>query len=444
MEKGERAGKEDHKEGTQLSMRSLFFLSIGGQGPFISLVAFGSEMVALSGLLSPISMALATLLVLTNGVVINSLSHRFSKGSGYYTYGFYGLSERIGFSTGWMYIAYSIAYGGTIMLGSAYIIRLVTGLPDWVSVLLIVSISGFFVIRGTKTSAKFAEVFGLIELLVVLALGIFFLYQSGFRIYDPVTGLKPQDLGSVWLGALYGLGIPTGYGAITPLTGEAKDAKRTIGRTAILAILTGGILATFLFYALADYGYTGSIPELLVTEFGVIGRVFLSVVAVTDGILGGISFMIAGSKVMFSMAKDGRLPKIFSRESSGGSTLSDSAIVLIVALVLLYMSLRGGSLEGIVILGALSGLFNLFVHESANFSLVRLAVLGIIRRTTSRLKSRLPEVVLSLVAVLFSGYLLITSLQQVSKTIVLIFFSWMVLSFFYLETLEIVRQTKEE
>ncbi|WP_256201838.1 hypothetical protein [Sulfuracidifex metallicus] len=39
-------------------------------------------------------------------------------------------------------------------------------------------------------------------------------------------------------------------------------------------------------------------------RFGVIGDILISIVAISDGVLGGISFLTASSRVIYNMAKD--------------------------------------------------------------------------------------------------------------------------------------------
>lgn len=432
------ASKSNTKELKRtLSFKDLFFLSVGGQGPFISLIAFGTVMLSVAGRFAVLSMMTATMIVLLNGLVIYFLSKRFSSGGGYYTYGLYGLSQRMGFETGWMYIVYSLSYGGSLMLGSGYIFNLVTGLSPIYSLFIIIIIAGALVIGGVNFSSKFAEIFAGTELIVLGLIGLYFLYLSGFRLYDPFFSASLNDFSSIWLGALYGLGIPTGYGSITPLTGEVKDAKKTVGRVAISAILTGGLLATFFFYSLGDIGFQGNLTQFLVLKFGLIGEALISLVAISDGVLGGISFLTATSRVIYNMSKDGFLHKALSLVRRNKPVTSEVSSIIGMFLLVVIPTYMGGIYEALGYIGAVSGIFNLFIHMSSNVSLLRIS--------SKRLKLRkLTEIGTGIAATTLSGYLLLNSLSQVQPYVVYAFLGWMVLGFFYLESLDIVRKSPPE
>ncbi len=419
-----------------LSLKQLYFISVGGQGPFISLIAFGTPMIAIAGLLSPLSMIIATIIVLANGLVINSLSRRFARGGGYYTYGLYGLTKRLGFETGWMYIFYGLNYGGSLILGGAYVFSLITGIKPFYSLLIIlVTLSAVF-LSGVKISATYAEIFAGAEIVVLVFLAFFLFYMSGFKLYNPFH-LSSLDLSKVWLGALYGLGIPTGYGAIAPLAEESKEARKDIGLAAILSILTGGLLATFFFYSIADLNFTGNLTQFLLSNFGLWIGVLLAIVAISDGVLGGISFLLAVSRVIYNISKDGFIHSIFSKIHVNRPLIAELTATIAMILLLVPTSYWIGITNGLIIIPALAGLFNLFVHEAANFSLFRISL---VRKSVKRVL----ESILSIIAIIISGYLLISSIIGVNKYVILGFFGWMIVGFFYLEILDISRNAKEE
>ncbi|BBG24371.1 APC family permease [Sulfuracidifex tepidarius] len=439
MENADRStGRSDTKKLKRtLSFKDLFFLSIGGQGPFISLIAFGTVMLSIAGKFAVISMMTATIIVLLNGLVIYFLSRRFSSGGGYYTYGLYGLSQRMGFETGWMYVVYSLSYGGSLMLGSGYIFNLVTGLSPLYSILIIIVVAGALVVGGVNVSSKFAEVFAGAELIILGLIAFYLLYLSDFKLYDPFFSASLNDFSSIWLGALYGLGIPTGYGSITPLTDEVKDAKKTVGRVAISAILTGGLLATFFFYSLDDIGFEGNLTQFLVLKFGLMGEILISLVAISDGILGGISFLTATSRVIYNMSKDGFLHRTLSLVRRNKPIISEISSIIGIFLLVIIPTYLSGIYEALGYVGAISGIFNLFIHMSSNVSLLRIS--------SKRFKLRkLVEVGIGGIAVILSTYLLLNSLSQVQPYVVYAFLGWMVLGFFYLESLDIIRKSPEE
>jgi len=76
-------GRELENKGRKiLSAIDLFFLSFGGQAPFISLLTFGTVMIIKAGIDGALAMLIATFVVLFNGLVVYFLSVRFKRGGG--------------------------------------------------------------------------------------------------------------------------------------------------------------------------------------------------------------------------------------------------------------------------------------------------------------------------------------------------------------------------
>ena len=235
-----------------LSFRDVFFLSFGGMSPLLSLLTYGAVALSYGGLLSPLIMIIGTLLVLINGLVVMQLSRRFRTSGGYYTYAFQVLSERVGFSTGWVYLFYSLLFGLAYVIGAVYVVSAIFGFSVYLTLFVIVLPASFFLIVGIKPSAKYAIYTGIIEIGIILFIIALSFYLTGGSAYIPSPGTTHITGGAFALGILFAMGIPTGYGAIAPISGEVKNAEKVVGRSAISVILTGGLLATFFIYAISN------------------------------------------------------------------------------------------------------------------------------------------------------------------------------------------------
>ncbi|AOL16348.1 amino acid permease [Sulfolobus sp. A20] len=431
----EKSEEKDKELKRVIRFRELFFISFGGQGPLISLLTFGTVMIFYAGLLSTFAMIGATIVVLMNGLVIYFLSKRFTRSGGYYTYAFHGLTEKLGLSTGWNYIIYAFAYGGTLLAGSAYIIYLMTGFsPFYISVIIVILASIIFM-SGVKISSKYAIGSGIVEMIGIVLLSVFFLYLSNFHFYLPIFSEK--DITTKFIeGILFGLGIPTGYGSITPLSGEVKYAQKTVGEVAISVILVGGLLSSFFFYALASLNFTGNLVQFLLSTLNLPERIGILVVAINDGMLGGMAYMLASSRVIYAMSKDELLPKFFSKVNKERPIYSEALSTVFFIIGLTLSSYLLGLYGTFQALGALAGLFNIFIHMSANFSLFRISL--------KRFIKRVGEIVVSILAILISAYIFLYSLPSVEKYVAYIFFGWIILGFLYAESLDILRQTPRE
>lgn len=418
-----------------LGFRDLLFLSFGGQAPFISLLTFGTVMIILVGDYGAFAMLLATLVVLLNGAVVYFLTKRFRRGGGYYTYAFYALTPRIGFNMGWSYILYSLAYGGTLLSGGAYVLYTVlrTLLPpsspilqQWFIALIVSSLAAAIVLCGVRVSARYAEAMSIAEIVALITLSIVFLYDSGWRFYNPIpTSMSPKILAAV----VFGLGIPTGYGSIAPL-GEDAEAKN-IGKAAVSVLLLGGLLATFFFYSLGAMRFTGSLINYLLLRFGLVGLFILGFIAFNDGALGGVSYILANSRTIEAMSRDRFFPTIFSRLWNNRPIAAETIAAALFISVLTLTAYKVGLLEAFTFLGALAGLINLFVHMSANVSLIRVS--------SKRIRKHIHEVLVGIVASVISLWVFFYSLPQFYKYVVYLFLGWIILGFFIGEGLDVLR-----
>ncbi|AEE94780.1 amino acid permease-associated region [Acidianus hospitalis W1] len=427
------------KTKSKLSTSDLFFLSFGGQAPFISLLTFGTVMISLVGTQGAFAMLIATAVVALNGIVVNRLSSRFKRGGGYYTYAYYALTERLGTSTGWVYLAYALSYGGTLLAGGAYvlysILRMLPFTPamllnQWLLALVVSGLASALVIAGVKASAKYAMVMSTAEMIALIALSVFFLRDSGWHFYNPFTvNLSP----SLFEAVVFGLGIPTGYGSIAPLGYDASS--KSIGKVAVAVVFYGGLLASFFFYSLGALNFTGNLVQYLLSDFGIVGAIILGFIALNDGTLGGMSYILANSRTLKAMSEDKVFPSILAKDVRGKPLYAEILIAGIFTSAVVALTNFMGLYGVFVILGGLAGIFNLFIHSSADLSLVRI--------TVKRAKKHWWELSIGILATLVSTAVLIYSFTGFSPIMMNIFLGWIVLGFFYLEIKEMLSSTED-
>lgn len=196
-------------------------------------------------------------------------------------------------------------------------------------------------------------------------------------------------------------------------------------------LLFGGGLATFFFYSLAAMNFTGNLIDYLLFRFGLIGTFIIALIALSDGTLGGMTYILADSRTLKAMAEDRIMPSGLSKVK-----YSELLVGLVFITALTAMSYTFGLYNTFTILGALAGLNNLFVHISANSSLIRIA--------SKRALKHLHEIFIGIFASLVSISVFLYSLPTFNKYIVYLFFGWIILGFIYAEALEISRQSSEE
>ncbi len=437
-----------------LTFKDLVFLSFGGQAALLSLLSYATGVVIYVGYAAPLVIMLGTLVVLLNAVSVYGLSKRYGEVGGYYIYALYSMTRRLGLETGWTYILYSVLYGAAYVMGATYILRYALGLSPLLGSVIILILSSLFLALGIRPSARYAEVAASIELAALVFIIVADLALVRLRLYNPLHVGWPSSE-TLAAAILFAVGIPTGYGSITPLAGEAVK-KEDVGRAAILVVILGGLLTAAVVYSMIDAGlYSGKINYILSARVPVLDfmRLYyrdlafipLLFAAFNDGVLAPLSFMAATSRTIYAMARNNMLPGQLGHIRGSHPFNAVLATILLYALVVIpALVVTARPFTFFLIYGALAGMANLFVHISANVAylveeakaLRRAMIYGSLK-AFSWIAKRSLGVLTGLVAALYSGWALISSLassQLRSESNVLL--AWIILGFLYAEVVD--------
>ena len=426
----------------ELEFRDIFFLSLGGQAPFLSMLTYATAVLLLALYFSPIVIIIGTAVVLVNGIVVYYLSKKHVETGGYFNYAFKLLSERFGFETGWIYAFYSILYAGGYLIGSAFVLSYIVGIPAPVAFAIVFIPTSLFLIFGIKPSKHYAVFAGAIEMVVLATVVIVSLFISHFVLYNPVSNVPSASV--IFLGILFAIGIPTGYGAITPISGETKNAHKNVGRAALMVIVIGGLLEALVLYGLVDVGITThSFSAMLSSNIPVITvmRSFLGnysvplflFAGVNDGILGSLAFLTAASRNIYAMADNQLINPFFSKISKHSNTPITAVltVIFISTVILVPAILTVNAFVLFLFLGSIAGLANLAVHLTSNFSLLSESLKSAARSVR--------RVSVSLTAIALSGFVLIYSLIGSTDEIILVFMAYIITGFVVLEVIDVRR-----
>jgi len=428
----------------EIGLLDLVFMNLGGQSPFLSVLIYGTAVFIIAGVFAPIAVILGTILVLFNGLVVYKLSTKFTQSGGYYTYAYYSLTKRLGFETGWTYLLYSSFYGSGYLLGAVTMLTIIFNVSTWYIALGLLVISTAFLITGKRTSFKYAMVASLLEIIIMGSLAILFLSSTHFTFYNPLNA--KISLSSIASAIIFGSGIPTGYGSITPLSGEVKDPKKTVPRAIITVILLGGLLAAFDIYAITDHiifyhiGVNSTdMLHLIENRFGLLTLAFVVFAALNDGILATLTFMFATSRTIYAMSLHGFFPPQLSKLKNKSEPINASiaTAVLYWLIVLGSLYFEGGNAENaFLVVSLISLLANLYVHLATDLSLFKISL--------KRLRKRLYEITLAIGSAGFTLYIMLNSVPSISPVIIDIFLLWLLAGFMLAEVIDIAKQQEEE
>jgi APA family basic amino acid/polyamine antiporter len=274
------------------------------------------KVAGLAGNASWISFLIAAFIASLTGLSYAELSSIFPKAGAEYVYTKAAFGEKIAFLIGWLIILSGIIGGATIALGFAsYFSSLfkVSLLP--VAILLILGLT-FIIFYGIKESAVFAIIFTFIEVL-----GLFLIIFIGLPFLGSINYLEfsEQGISGVFGGAALIFFAYLGFEEMVKLSEETKKPTKILPKALLLAIaITTLIYVLVSLSAVSVVGWKtlslsdaplGTVASAVLGEKGFMFLWIIALFATTNTTL---FVLLATSRIIYGMAKEGSLPKIFS------------------------------------------------------------------------------------------------------------------------------------
>jgi len=289
-----------------------------GLGAIIGAGIFVAVGVA-AGLAGPgliISVILAGIIASFTALSFAELGSAIPKEGGAYEYVFEIVSPFLGFLTGWMWLFGQIVGGAAVSLGLAAYLALFVPFPIK---LIAVSACLFFMILnliGIKQSSIVNDVLVILKiasLCIFVIIGIFHVQASNF------SPLFPNGSYGILAGAALIFFAYLGFGRISVVSEEVKDAERVIPLSILLSLGISTILyilVSFTAVGIVGYSKLSASASPLADALGVTGN-GLAVWAVSlGGILATASVLLTTvlgtSRVSFSMARNKQLPDVIA------------------------------------------------------------------------------------------------------------------------------------
>jgi amino acid transporter len=308
-----------------------------------------------------------------------AMSRAFPLAGSVYTYAQRGLHDIAGFFSGWLILLDYILVPALLYLFAAVALRpLVPAIPDWVWLVGFISFNAVVNLIGVRITARvnwYMLIMELATLALFVVLGLMALYHGqgagGLTwkpVYDPHVFSLATVAGATSIAVLSFLG----FDGISTLSEESRGGRDAVGRATVLALLLVGalfMLQTWIATDLAQ-GMRFAAPDTAFYEISEraggpwLRLITILAVVLASAVANAMAAQAAVARILFAMARDGKLPAILGKIHPRYKTpyVSTLLVAVISLLVGLFFGARIDDLSRIVNFGALSGF--LLLHLS--------------------------------------------------------------------------------
>ncbi|MHA6253223.1 APC family permease [Oceanobacillus sp. CAU 1775] len=315
------------------------------------------------------------------GLIFTALSYaqmakEFPISGSVYSYTSKGINEPLGFLAGWGMLLDYFFIPATLYLLSIAALSTILDLPIWIYLVLFILINtvlNIFGIELTTIVNKYILFLQLIVIFLFSVLGIIALIKgvngTGFTI-DPVYIPAEFDFSFILKATALAMLSFVGFDGMTTLAEESKGGIKAVGRAAVLTIVIVGLLFILQSWIGADLakGIENLNPEVAFYQIAELigGQWFSTLVVLTMvislGIASSLAYQLAVSRLLYSMARDKKMPALLSKVHPKFKTPHYGVIVagVISLLVGLIFLKRIDMISDVVAFGALTGF--LFVN----------------------------------------------------------------------------------
>ncbi|CAI8862756.1 amino acid transporter [Pseudomonas frederiksbergensis] len=321
----------------------------------------------------PLAYIIGMVAMLFTALSYGSMARAFPVAGSVYSYAQRGLNQHVGFIAGWLMLLDYLLIPPLLYVYAAMALNhLYPDIPK-VGFILAFLVSATFVnLRGITFTARMNIIFLLAQLVV---LGIFLFYawtalHSGggngqltlAPLYNPETFNFALLMQAVSIAVLSFLG----FDAISTLAEEIKgDPGRSVGKAALITLLVMGVIFVVQTWIATDLaaglGFKSADTAFYEIAEIAAGSWLATLTAVATALAWGVAVAItsqaAVSRLLFGMARDGKLPKVLAKVHPKHNTPYLSIyLVAVLSLVICYLFINSVDiLTSLVNFGALSG-----------------------------------------------------------------------------------------
>jgi amino acid transporter len=316
-----------------LRLPEVLMQSVTLVAPAIATLFSFQFIIGFAGVSAPLAFLIVMFIALMLAVNLAMLARAFPSAGGYFTYLSRALHPRVGLFAGWLYFLISplvpapiLVYMGTVLeteLKSKYDFTF----PWWLFAGLALAIVMFVTYRGIKLSGKTLIILGGAEIAIVVALSLWSAFDpgpGGFN-FAPINPGKIGDVGAngLYLAVVFGIFSITGWEGACPIAEESENPRSTVPKALIISVLlTGSILVICTWFLLLGWGTknvaaigdASNLPPLILADKYWGSAYWIVLLALVNSTIAVcIASNLVGTRMYYSMARAGALPKWFTQ-----------------------------------------------------------------------------------------------------------------------------------
>jgi amino acid transporter len=334
-----------------LSLGSVVLFGIAYMTPIIVLGTFGILAQSTAGMV-PAAYLAALVAMFFTAMSYGRMAAAFPVAGSAYSYVRKAISPKLGFIAGWaVLLDYLFLPMAIWLIGAAYLNSAFPAVPQWIWVLAFIGITSAINIIGLKLANGINALLMLVQFLVLIAFVALCVHYVGGDASTPLWSIKPFFNGDMQMplimsGAAIACYSFLGFDAVSTLTEETRDPRRTIPRAIMLITLIGGLIFVSVSYFVQiahpsfQFDSVDSAAYEIARNIG--GDLFVSIFLIgliVGQFASGLSAQASGSRLLFAMGRDGVLPKSFfgTLHARFGTPVNSILLCAVVALLALKL-----------------------------------------------------------------------------------------------------------
>ncbi|MFJ2320353.1 APC family permease [Pseudomonas sp. NPDC087817] len=334
-----------------LSLGSVVLFGIAYMTPIIVLGTFGILAQSTAGMV-PAAYLAALIAMFFTAMSYGRMAAAFPVAGSAYSYVRKAISPKLGFIAGWaVLLDYLFLPMAIWLIGAAYLASAFPSIAQWIWVLGFIGITSAINIIGLKLANGINALLMLVQFLVLIAFVALCVHYIGGDASTPLWSIKPFFNGDMQMplimsGAAIACYSFLGFDAVSTLTEEARDPRRTIPRAIMLITLIGGLIFVGVSYFVQiahpsfQFDSVDSAAYEIARNIG--GDLFVSIFLIgliVGQFASGLSAQASGSRLLFAMGRDGVLPRSFfgTLHARFGTPVNSILLCAVVALLALKL-----------------------------------------------------------------------------------------------------------